>query len=1093
MPQLPDIKLFNKGMNKDTDPRFLGQGEYIDALNVMTSNYQDGAALSLTNFPSIHRLSTLGYTILGLFKDEHEDKLYVFASNGTTGRIYSYTVVSDTLTTVLSTTALPWTTATIIKAANITEGIIVWTDGTNEIGMYDQNITYGTITSNMLTLVQVKPLTKPTIESVSVPNYKANNITGKFFQFKYRFVFKNKMRSTFSPISDVAYSSDDYYSPSQLSGIKNPKNSIDITMSGENTNGLVESIELAARSGNDSDFFLVSKIDADSTFLSGGNQTYSFFNQGLYAAISLDESNQFFDDVPRTADTLEIANNRVVTGNNKNGYDDVDVDYDIEVEYMDSASPEARTANTDRLTDTANSTDFGTFMNAEFSYTTPVPGDRVWAIGLYVDGTVGVNHFGDVSYTVRDGDSITDIYNYLFSTARKFWNAAINEEMDGLLDYSTNNICGTGGAPPPPYCDLLPTRNEAFQIGLEQGAHSKTFKSGAWYSVGLQYEDEYGRTNGVQLKEDPKVYIKTLGERGLTPGDYEGAGAARIIVTINNADPSWAEKVKVVYSRASVYDQSVQLATRGAENEAGSSENVSIDIGSIVEWNDEKGGKIAYQWERGDKVRILTGDNTAVSILSDWSQSLIEAEIVGASSSGGVTTDGYVITIPRLDGLSQSSTRDLLLTGALIEIFRPSKELESTESIYTESDNVSGGVATITGDAYFKSREDFPYGVSTDTSNIAFEGYDISDFAESEHYDKGRATAVINQQEAQRIATLMYSEAYIPNTEINQLNRFYPDVNYEEYNKSFGSIVLLYNEGDHLLMIQEDKPSKVYVDRSLTYDASGNVTVLNTQQRVLSEAVPYAGVYGIQDHRSFQAIGNRRYWVDMARGVVVRLGNNGIEEISRYGMTGWFSDICRTRMEAGELVTYGAYDIQNDMYMVYFGTGNTVVFDEKNNAWMTFTDVILPAFSTYMNNRSFIIYTNYLWEMNYSGFKNTQHVTGAETSKVSTIKFASNIEPTILKNYLAIHLDSTHAMAVGVEIDALDGRTIQSSSLLVTDFTEREQEWHASFLRDVNTPNVTYPLISGDTLKGKHAEIELTLQTDEDLKIRMVKVLVSKG
>ena len=82
MPQLPDIKLFNKGMNKDTDPRFLGQGEYVDALNIMTSNYQDGAALSVTNFPSIHRLSTLGYTILGLFKDEREDKLYIFNTEG---------------------------------------------------------------------------------------------------------------------------------------------------------------------------------------------------------------------------------------------------------------------------------------------------------------------------------------------------------------------------------------------------------------------------------------------------------------------------------------------------------------------------------------------------------------------------------------------------------------------------------------------------------------------------------------------------------------------------------------------------------------------------------------------------------------------------------------------------------------------------------------------------------------------------------------------------------------------------------------------------------------------------------------------------
>jgi len=203
--------------------------------------------------------------------------------------------------------------------------------------------------------------------------------------------------------------------------------------------------------------------------------------------------------------------------------------------------------------------------------------------------------------------------------------------------------------------------------------------------------------------------------------------------------------------------------------------------------------------------------------------------------------------------------------------------------------------------------------------------------------------------------------------------------------------------------------------------------------------------------------------------------------------------MCRTRLEAGETTAYGAYDIQNDLYMLYFGTGNTVVFDEKNNSWVTFTDIILPQFSTYMNNRSFIIYNNYLWEMNYSGSKNLQRVTGGETAKNSTIKFSSNVDPATLKNYLAIHLDSNYAMAVSIETDAINDGTPQQSSLVVGDFTQREQEWHASFLRDVNTPNVTYPLISGDTLKGKHAEIELSLQTDDDLLLRMVQVIVSKG
>jgi hypothetical protein len=1086
MPQLNDIKMFNKGMNKDVDPRFLGDGEYIDALNVINSNYLDGASNAVTNFPSIQRLSTLGYTILGLFKDEHEDKLYIFASNGTTGAIYSYTVQTDALATVLSTTALPWTTSTIIKAANITENIIVWTDGDNEIGMYDQNVSYGTITSDMLTLAQVTPLTKPSLTLLSDTNYKSNNITGKFFQFKYRFVFKNKMRSTFSPISNVAYSSDDYFSPTYMSGRDGLVNAIDIIMSGANSNGLVDQIEIAARSGNNGDFFLVKTVDADGTFLGGSTQTYRFYNEGLYNPIDIQESNQLFNDVPKLAQTLEFASNRVIVGDCTNGYDDIDVDYDIDVIYRDGVAPETQRVDTDTITPANtrygfnNASEFSTFMTAQFK-SAPTPGDQVTCAGKSVTGggvpTDYINPFGAASVHAEFGDTWSTVWTKL--TAIEFYVAAIGEYMS-LHDISTNNI--------PP--DTQPTGNDAFIITLTEGAHSKTFKTGAWYLIGLQYEDKYGRTNGVQVQDDNKVYIQTIGERGLTPNDYTNAGHAEIQVTINNAMPSWAETVKVVYSRASVYDQSFQVATRGAHV----STHVWIDIGSIEEWNDVKGGNLAYQWEKGDRIRVLT-EHHATYPLTNWATQLWEAEIVADDSTGGLVTGGYAIAIPAFDGLTPTETASMLTTS-IIEVFRPSKQLEASEAIYTEASYLEGSSDVITGDAYLKSRDDWPYGLGvygTNLANIAFEGYDISDFIESEHYDKGRATAVINQDETRRRATLMYSEVIIPNTDINNLNRFFPDVNYEEYNKSFGNIIHLHNEGDHLLMLQEDKVSKVYVDRSLMYDGSGNATVLNTQDRVLSEAVPYAGVYGIQDHRSFQSIGNRRYWVDMARGVVIRLSTNGIEEISRYGMRGWFSDMCRTRLEAGETVSYGAYDIQNDLYMLYFGTGNTVVFDEKNNAWVTFTDIIVPAFSTYLNNRSFIIYTNYLWEMNYSGSRNLQRVTGVETAKTSTIKFSSNMEPVTLKNYLGIKLDSTYAMSVAIETDAINGGTNQQSSLVVGDFTQREQEWHASFLRDANTPNVTYPLISGDTMKGKHAEIELSLQTDEDLLIRTVQVLVSKG
>jgi len=1102
MSQISDIKIFNKGMNKDVDARALQPGEYVDAQNFMNSNYADSAVDVATNYNGVydHEVGVGADRILGLFKDNFNDDLYYFIA-GIAGvdRISKFTLSTNTVSDIVSSSFLGFTTNTVIKSLIVTQGILIWTDGENEIGMYDTNVTYGTLTADMLTLAQVTPLEAPLLILESDTTYRTNNITGKFFQFKYRFIFKNKMKSLFSPISDVAYSIDDYTDPVLLAGVSSTVNAINIYMSGANSNGLVESIEIAARSGNDGDFFIIKEIDVDSTFLDGGYQVYKFFNDGLYPSISLEESNQISDDIPKTAGTLVFSNNRIITGNNRIGFYDVDVDYDLEVIYADASAGGVKRIDTSVLSPgntrlgMNNVGEFTTLMNAQFGL--PSKGDIVTVSGKSVTGGGVPNDysypFGYVIYNVQFGDSWDTVYT-AFTTPE--WYQSYPDRFMSIEEISTNN------APPS-------TGNDAFIITSTTGSHEKTFKSGAWYNVGLQYQDKYGRTNGVQTQKESKVYIKTLGERNLTAGSYVDAGAATIKVTINNAMPSWAESVKVVYSRANVYDQSIQIATRGAANQVGSDVNVVLDIGSIAEWNNNNGGNLGYVWEKGDKIRVLTATYSTPSApednLTDWARGLMEAEIVGVEPTGGVTTGGYAIVIPSLDGLDQSETRGFLANGSIIEIFRPSKELETSQSIYTEASFILDSDIIITGDAYLKSRYNFPYSNGSDVYDIIFESYDISDYSDSEHYDKGRPTAIINQEESQRIATLMYSEVIIPNTDINKLNRFYSDKNYEEYDKNFGSIIHLHNEGDHILMMQQDKVSKVYVDKSVMYDGKGNNQILSTQKRVLSEAVQYSGIYGIHDYRSFQAIGNRRYWLDASRGVVLRLAANGIEEISRYGMRGWFSNACKSLLQISNKAVYGIYDINNDAYIISFDNECKVLsFDEKDNKWTTFITLFKPKYSSYINNRTFFIQTDDLFEMNYVGIdKNIKsNSSGAFGSAVATtVQFPSNIEPTILKNYFGIHINGSHPLDVTIDTEALYGGINQQSSLNTLDFTQKEQEWHASFLRDINTPNFVLAdkaILEGDTIKGFHANIKLTLPVavaQQNMRLRFAKIIVSRG
>jgi hypothetical protein len=1102
MPQAVDVRTFNKGMNKDADPRFLQPGEYIDAENIMLSNYREGRAGGVTNMPGLNRVRNSSNTNLGIFKDELNNVIYSFEYlNGSSQYIIEFDLSDNSSTTLLSTGVMPWTASTVITSCKVIEDILVWTDNASEIGMFNKNITYPTpYEAEMFTLAQLVPQKKPAVTPEIDPQYGYNNIIGKFFQFKYRFVFLTGHKSVFSPISEVAYTYDDYLSPVDVADKGTSVNSIRIAVNGTGGSEMIEKVEIAARSGNNGDFFSIATIDADSTLQAGGEQVYTFYNESLYASIALDESNQIYDDVPRTARTLDIADNRVVLGDVLTGYDKIDLDYDLEVLYDDRVDPSKQIANTsDRapmVNATALQTWFETGGGSGFNYDALQVGDKITAIGVDLAGGF-IFPFGDVTITIATGDTWTDIYNNI--RAVEFWHQQAQVNLD-IYETSTNTVAEYGAV----------TGNDSFQFWLTRGQHEKTFKAGSWYNVGFEYFDKYGRTNGVQHKEDARVYIQTLGERGLTQDDDTGAGAATINVKVRHQAPSWAAYYKIVYSRANVNEFTLQIATRGASTSG--TNNVLLNIGSILEWNDERGGNLAYIWEKGDRVKVLTYDQGGTDIWKDWAQELIDAEIVGDDSTGD-----YSIIIPRFANLNQANSVSALNTGALIEIYRPSKELDASDSIFTEANPdyqiyLSGnyyhrgdtdqtslsaggeGEIEITGDAYLKNREEFPYGTSPSYEAMLFEGYDISDYRESNHYDKGRPTAVINQEKSQKVATLMYSEFIIPNTDINNLNRFYPDVNFEEYEKQFGKIMLLHNEEDHILMIQEDRASKVYINREMLYDGQGSGQLVGTQKRVLSQAVPYAGIYGIHDWRTFQAIGGRRYWLDASRGVALRLSANGVEEISRYGMRGWFAEQCASLMDSVNDKVTSVYDIQNDMYIIHFDAiGKTLVFDEKNNAWPSFVTFIGADFATHINNRSFVIESNDIYEMNDYTAKNT----GTGSAQASFIEFSSNVEPGELKNYFALALDSSHALDVVITTEALDGGTDQSSSLdRAVDFVQREQEWHAAFLRDANTPDVSNPLLEGDTIKGKSANIKLTLPAavgDDDLTMKLVKVVVSKG
>ena len=189
-----------------------------------------------------------------------------------------------------------------------------------------------------------------------------------------------------------------------------------------------------------------------------------------------------------------------------------------------------------------------------------------------------------------------------------------------------------------------------------------------------------------------------------------------------------------------------------------------------------------------------------------------------------------------------------------------------------------------------------------------------------------------NYKEERVKSGLIFSQIYNGKNGINRLNQFIIAENItEEANPIYGSIQKLNTRDTDLTLLCDDKILKVPARKDLLFQADGNPQVTSTD-RFLGTIIPYQGNYGCQHPESFADHIYRAYFVDRTRGKVLRLGGDGITEISNYGMKDYFKD--KLVAETGYM--FGSYDENKDQYNISLPVENTVVaFSESVNGWPT--------------------------------------------------------------------------------------------------------------------------------------------------------------
>ena len=330
------------GMDKDTDERDIQNGFARHNLNVRvgssdTSN-KNSVEAAKGNTVILSSLPSGNNKVIGAYEYKQKNKVYYFIWNSNEAHlIYEYDHTFDTVEKVIESSVLNFQEWSIITGINVVEldsnnDLLYWVDRANpprKINIQKAKAgSYGTLVEADIDAIKYPPLKQPTAQYNSNSERSANLMNNELWQFRARYVYDDFEKSAWSPISKQTIPLN-----TDLRSATSFDNEILVTI--PQGGKLVTRLEIAAREDNVSDFKLVSdeKIsfynqDAD------GNYLFTFANTGIYNNIDILEASQLYDSVPIIAGAQEyIEDNRIVYGDIIEGYDGVDVEADIDVQY----------------------------------------------------------------------------------------------------------------------------------------------------------------------------------------------------------------------------------------------------------------------------------------------------------------------------------------------------------------------------------------------------------------------------------------------------------------------------------------------------------------------------------------------------------------------------------------------------------------------------------------------------------------------------------------------------------------------------------------------------------------------------------------
>jgi hypothetical protein len=223
------------------------------------------------------------------------------------------------------------------------------------------------------------------------------------------------------------------------------------------------------------------------------------------------------------------------------------------------------------------------------------------------------------------------------------------------------------------------------------------------------------------------------------------------------------------------------------------------------------------------------------------------------------------------------------------------------------------------------------------------------------------------------------------------------------------------------------------------------------------------------------------YFADPNRGEILKL-EQGLQPISKIGMDSYFTGKLSYTNNIANAKVLGSYDPRNDEYIITFkypsptaypGNNQTVAFAEQTNRWTTFYSFI-PDYGGYIFNQYITYQNGNMYTHNTNGVYNSFY----GNTYSSLVDLVYNASPSLVKSFLGLMQQTDTVWSGGVSTSQN-----QTSTLLSSDFSQKEGVWFASLYRDIGSPG---GILNGDDLKGNW--IKFSLGNGSTAKINLLSI-----